>query len=1083
MSPLMIEFFRTLGIALGGAAGLLVATVVVIVVLRKLLSFFPRLLQTLVSFLLKLGLVAATFYFIFDPGFFGFRDDLFNNLSVQQLADLAKELDWKHAAPWFAFAAIAKLLGIFAGIIRWRILLQGQGVHIPFWYLTKCWFWGRAIGLFLPGTLGLDGYRLVESSRYTGEVVKCTTVIAVEKLTGFIALFFLVFISLPFGMQIIGEYVKPVMLAVVLACLAVFILTSLLVLMQPRIIQVAVSVLPLPGKIKHIVNRIGTAVTAYGTNRSALVKALFFGFMVHLAMVFMFFGSASALRAENTGLKEIFFASPLNIVGQVFTPTISGSGVRELVMVALLGEKAGEAKAFLFGFLGFVFGEMVPFVLSLPLLLFTSRPRREDLMGEIEAVRQKVAHHHARAVHLTPQLAREYRNRIFGTLLCGLFAGLLAGAVIGLGEAGYLYQNFRDGLEEVRSLVWAPAAYGLIFCIAGLGISAGLLFLYLLFDRFAKGVYTLALSFGGTLAAGAGIIGLFRYGRDFLAEQAMGPQDFLRVGMFAAGLGLAGMAAIYFLALIAGRLSGRSGYVMMVFGVVLYAGAIGGGYYASERLAPPPSVPSFTPAATPSGPNIFLIAVDTLRADHLKPFNPNAPAATPNIEAFSRDAITFRNAYSQASWTKASFGTIFSGLYPECHTATGKASALPDAVETVAELLQQGGYYTQGYSNNPNIMSAYNYDQGFVEYEDLKPDYLFGATRSGFDLSMYQVLRKARSVLLAKVPNFIRTPSHFGLFRQSFALPHVIIPVHALKPKIIVTEYYQPAEVVTDRVLGFLDDGPAPKAHAKFVFAHYMDPHDPFMDPESPNGGWARNMLGDKLDPAKFKEPMHKAYIREIEHLDVHLGRLVQGLKERGLYDNSLIILTADHGEEFCEHGGWWHGQTLYDEQVHIPMIIKLPGNTGGGTGNIHLARNLDLAPTMLQLAGLPKGGMMQGQSLVDAGGATTNHTIGYSYSENNFEGIVLQAVRKATGVKTIKANEGNKRQLAPVEVYDTAKDPGETANLAGTPDIAAVEKELLDLIDGAYASKCDEGAVEPSVPTDAGGETQEQLEALGYLN
>jgi hypothetical protein len=137
----------------------------------------------------------------------------------------------------------------------------------------------------------------------------------------------------------------------------------------------------------------------------------------------------------------------------------------------------------------------------------------------------------------------------------------------------------------------------------------------------------------------------------------------------------------------------------------------------------------------------------------------------------------------------------------------------------------------------------------------------------------------------------------------------------------------------------------------------------------------------------------------------------------------------------------------------------------------------------MLQLAGLPKGGMMQGQSLVDAGGATTNHTIGYSYSENNFEGIVLQAVRKATGVKTIKANEGNKRQLAPVEVYDTAKDPGETANLAGTPDIAAVEKELLDLIDGAYASKCDEGAVEPSVPTDAGGETQEQLEALGYLN
>jgi arylsulfatase A-like enzyme len=521
----------------------------------------------------------------------------------------------------------------------------------------------------------------------------------------------------------------------------------------------------------------------------------------------------------------------------------------------------------------------------------------------------------------------------------------------------------------------------------------------------------------------------------------------------------------------------------MAIALICFGGAIGGGYYASERLAPPPTVPTFSPVAKATGPNIFLIAVDTLRADHLKPFNPASLANTPNIEAFSRDGVTFRNAYSQASWTKASFGTIFSGLYPECHTATGKISSLPDGVETVAELLQQGGYYTQGYSNNPNIMSAFNYDQGFVEYEDLKPDYLYGATRSGFDLSMYQVLRKARGVLLAKVPNFIATPRHFGMFRQSFDLPHVIIPVHALKPKIIVTEYYQPAQVVTDRVLDFLDKGPAPKDAAKFVFAHYMDPHDPFMDPESPNGGWSRNMLGDKLDPAKYKEPMQKAYIREIEHLDVHLGRLMQGLKERGLYENSMIILTADHGEEFCEHGGWWHGQTLYDEQVHIPMIIKLPGNAGGGTGNIHLARNLDLAPTMLQAAGLPKGGMMQGQALFDASGGTTNHSIGYSYAENNFEGIVLQAVRGAAGAKLIKANEGNKRKLAPAELYDTAKDPGELSNLAGTPDIAAVEKELLNLIDGAYATKCEDGAVEPSAPTDAGGETQQQLESLGYLN
>lgn len=1081
MSPLMIEFLKTSTIALAGLAGVVFILAALVLVYNRILRALPPVLSKTISFVFKLLIVAALFYFLFDPGFFGLPDDLFGGMSLQQLGEELKQVDLAYAAPWFIFAAVVKMLGIFAGIVRWRILLRAQGVHIPFWYLTKCWFWGRALGLFLPGTLGLDGYRLVESSRYTGEVIKCTTVIAVEKLTGFIALFTLVFLSLPFGLQVLGDRINPTLLGAVLAVLAVFILISMLVLMQPRIIQIAVSVLPLPRRLKGVVNKLGTAVTAYGTNRWALWQALFYGLLVHVAMVFMFFGCAAALKSENVGLKEMFFASPLNIVGQVFAPTIAGSGVRELMMVAMLGEAAGGAKAFLFGHLGWWFGEFIPFVLSLPLLLFTTRPRREDLMDDIASVRQKVAHHHARAAHLTSWETAEYRRRVFGTILCGAFGGLLGGAVIGISEAGYLYHNFSAGLTEVWSFTWAPVAYALIFLLVGVGVSAGLLFLYLLFDRFAKGIYTFALSFGATLSAGALIIGLFRYNRDFLAEAGMRPEDFARVGAFALGIGLAGMAGIYFMALIGGAITRRNGFAMMGLGLATWALLIAGGYSASVQLQPPAVTPQFNPTQKAAGPNIYFFAVDTLRADHLLPFNPNAPAKTPNIEAFSRDAIVFRNAYSQASWTKASFGSIFSSMYPECHTATGKISSLPDDVETVAELLQAGGYYTQGFANNPNIMSAFNYDQGFSQYVDLKPSYQFGATRSGFDLSMYQVLRRAKGQIINKIPNFLSTPQHFRMFRLDYPLPHVVIPVHAIKPKIVVTEYYQPAEVVADEVLAFLDHQ-APKDSPSYVFAHFMDPHDPFMDPESPNGGWSRNQLGDKMDPAKFKEPMHKAYIKEIEHLDEHLGRLMNGLKERGLYDNALIIITADHGEEFCEHGGWWHGQTLYDEQTHVPLMIKLPGNAQGGTGNIHLARNLDIAPTMLQIAGIEKGKLMQGQSLVDAAGNTTNHTIGYSYAENNFEGIVLQSLRNGSGAKAIQANEGNKRGLKPVELYDTAKDPSEQNNLAGTPELAGPEQELLGLIRGTYANICKEGAVEPNATAPAGGETKEQLEALGYL-
>lgn len=1079
MSPQYVDFFIQLGKALGGLAVVLVGLVLAVVILRRLVGLLPGKVQIAVWLVMKLGFVAALFWFIFEPGAFGFRADLFGNITPQKLWGEVKQLDLKFAMPWLFFAAMAKLLGILAGIIRWRVLLRGQGIHIPFWYLAKCWFWGRAVGLFLPGTLGLDGYRLVESSRYTGEVIKCTTVVAVEKLTGFIALFTLVFLTLPLGFRLFGDRINVALLGVVLAVLAVFILISLLLLLQPRVIQVLAAVLPLPGRIKRTVNNLGAAVTAYGTNKSALFTALFFGLCVHLGMVFMYFGTATAVQAAGTGILEILFASPLIIVGQVFAPTVSGAGVRELVMTTVLGPVAGTEKAFLFGHLGLWFGEVVPFMVSLPLLLFTSRPNREDLMDDMEAVRKKSAKHHDRNLHLRHDEIVEYRRRVFGTLLCGFFGGLFAGSIVGLGEAGYLWQN-TGGYDEAGSFFWGAIVYGLIFAAVGTGVSAVLLFLYLLFNRFAKGIYTYALSFGGALGAGALIIGMFRYGRDFLGEAAMGQQDYLRVLMFAAGVALIGMVAIYIIAMIVGIVFRRNGYVMLLAGVASYALAIGGGYVASQRLHPEPVAPAFTPAQQAAGPNIFLIAIDTLRADYLKNFKPDGPADTPNIDAFAKDAITYARGFSQASWTKASFGTIFSGLYPECHTATGKASSLPEDVETVAELLRAGGYYTQGYSNNPNIASVFGYDQGFVEYVDLKPSYLFGATKSASDLSMYNVVRRVRGLFIGRTPDFIRTPDRFTLFRQDFDLPDATIPVHVWKPKINVTEYYQPAPVVTDTTLAWLDSS-APKESPFFLFSHYMDPHDPFMAPETPAGGYARNALGNDLDPEVYRDPMVKAYIDEIEYMDEHLGRFLNGLKERGLYDEALIIFTADHGEEFCDHGGWWHGLTLYDEQIHVPMMIKLPANQHAGKRNIYMARNLDLAPTMLQVAGLPKGGMMQGQSLFDEGMREANSTIGFSYAENNFEGIVLQAVRDKNDVKIITANEGNKRGLAPVELYEAAKDPGERTNQAGKPEFSAIEAQLLDTVD-SYLNICDEGAVEPSAPAEASPEMQEQLESLGYL-
>jgi arylsulfatase A-like enzyme len=300
-----------------------------------------------------------------------------------------------------------------------------------------------------------------------------------------------------------------------------------------------------------------------------------------------------------------------------------------------------------------------------------------------------------------------------------------------------------------------------------------------------------------------------------------------------------------------------------------------------------------------------------------------------------------------------------------------------------------------------------------------------------------------------------------------------------LKRPIIVTDYYQPAPVVKDAALDFLDSAERPKDVPFFLFTHYMDPHDPFMEPETRVGGYGRKRLGNDIDPEIYLERMRRAYIGEIEYLDAALGEFFDGLKERGLYEDALIVITADHGEEFHEHGGWWHGQTLFDEQTHIPYIMKLPGKARAGEVNTHLARNLDLAPTFLHFAGLEKGAMMQGQSLFDDAGEYTNASIGYSYAENNFEGIVLQAVR-TTAHKVIRANAGNKRGLPAVALYDMNADAGEQANLAGNGAISEIETLLNSTID-AYLKICEENAVDPSqVKIDAG--TLESLEAIGYI-
>jgi len=1101
-------------------------------------------------FLIKLAFVTLIFVGLFrpelisqyTPEWLGLQK--FKGVSLPEIFAALGRVDAGTAAFWLSFAAIVKLGGIFAGVARWNVLLRGQGITLPWWYLTKCWFMGRAIGLWLPGTVGLDGYKLVESSAYTGEVAKCTSVVVVEKLIGFVNLFLLVLLTLPLGLALFN--INLVILGAILLILAGFITVAFTFLLQPRIVQVLVSVIPLPNVIRGKIDEFGAAVTAYSHHRRSLLYAVVLGFFVHLGIIFMYFGTSMAVTGGTSSITDILFASPLVIAGSVFAPTVSGIGVREGVMTILLGAKYGTAEAFLWGHLGLWVGEMVPFLLSVPLLLFATRPDRETFMAELEETRRKAEAAGGPSFHLPEGAAAEYSRKFWNAAGAGIMAGLIAGAVFGLAESIWHVSTLTQ-VTEYSAYWWGPAVYGLAFSGLGLAIAGGLIFLYLAFDRFLPTAWTFGLSFGGTIAAAALVIGRFRFQRDIMEEHALSMAQNLMVAGAAVG---AGMVCVILGAMIisfAKRLGGGRPSLArgLAAGLAVYAALVIGGGILSMIRTPQVEAAAFEPEREAAGPNIIFVAVDTLRADYLKLYNPLAAVDTPHISALAEDGVTFENTFAQSSWTKASFGTIFSGMYPEGHTATGKASALPDEVDTIAEKLNEAGYFTKGYSNNPNITSVFNYDQGFHDYVDLKPDLYFGAGPSSEKLVLYDILRKVVQTFYKQMGN-----------------------------RIVITDFYQPADVVTDIALDWIDGDERPDDAPFYLFLHYMDPHDPFRDPERPGKGYARVQLGNP-DPAQvieraakvgplemgdqavvtidgtvegvalppiprqeillgqgelpfemeaaiagaeageavtcsvtydanypneqlagktaeyaievreaydvhtYVDVFKRSYNYEITTLDEELGRLFAGLKERGLYDDSLIVFTSDHGEEFHEHGGWWHGLSLYEEQICIPLVIKLDGNQMAGQRTSDMARHIDLAPTLSYFAGAVPSQSWKGVPLFidDSFG---NEEIVDTYAHLDFEGIRLRSWR-TDKMKLIEANEDNKRNYAPIEIYNLVKDPGEQENLAGDPNMTPVIEQFQQFIDQMEAF-IKEGAAEPATDTEATKEMQEQLESLGYF-
>ena len=612
----------------------------------------------------------------------------------------------------------------------------------------------------------------------------------------------------------------------------------------------------------------------------------------------------------------------------------------------------------------------------------------------------------------------------------GIAGGLLAGALVGGGEALAAWLH-AHGAGELPPFAWALVVYGALGGAAGLG--AGIVGTVLGTDGFG-------LALAGITATLGFVVARFRVVRDVFMEQM--PRGPLALGAQVGALVAVAIAAFLVWRALRGADARRRPLTRPVVAaaVVLVLAALS---VVAAGLRPAAAPPPPPPAATAraDAPNVVLVVVDTLRADHLSCYGYKS-IATPHVDALAADGVRYANMFSQASWTRPSFATIFSGLYPSSHGAVHKGDSLPDRVDTLAEMLQRAGYHTVGFADNANISPAFNFQQGFDVYRYLAPDFFFGADEPASQLTLYSGLRLVRERFFA----------HY-------------VDVH---------HYYQPAETVTAEVKRWLAS-PDAERRPFFLFVHYMDPHDPYFVHPFNGEGYAR--VANPNPPASEADKYRQLYDGEIAYLDEHLGRLFADLKRRGLYDKMLIVLTGDHGEEFHEHGGWWHGTTLYDEQIHVPLVVKPPHDTTITTRvNDELATSLDIAPTILAAANVDRPAILQGHVLsLDGGTPALRNSV---FSEEDLEGNVLQAVRTKLW-KLITANPDNPRGLPPEQLFDLPSDPFERRDVVHErpeqAEIMRAESGRCLLEARSHAGATQQGQMDAA--------TIERLKSLGYMH
>jgi arylsulfatase A-like enzyme len=452
---------------------------------------------------------------------------------------------------------------------------------------------------------------------------------------------------------------------------------------------------------------------------------------------------------------------------------------------------------------------------------------------------------------------------------------------------------------------------------------------------------------------------------------------------------------------------------------------------APRVLGPPPA--AVTHAASPRA-NVLLYVIDTLRADHLGCYGYPRPTS-PRIDALARDGVRFTDMLAQASWTRPATASILTGVDPPVHGAMGIRHGFRREVPTLAQELATAGYATAAFVTNVNVAGRWGFDRGFERYEYLPED-------------------------------------------EGSPTLHV------------------PSGEVTARAVAWLDA--ADPVRPFFLYLHASDPHAPYAPPDDLARAWAppgacghplrAALAAAKRTPHRVEPGTLRAlidcYDAEIAANDRSLGALLDHLERRGELDDTVVVVTSDHGEEFLEHDGFEHGRTLYDEQLRVPLVLRLPAGRFRGRTIGARARQIDVMPTILDLLDLPIPGEVRGRSLLGVldpraeAAARRREPPVDSYAHTRLGGRDLTAL--TTG--RWKVIETERARGDAVLVFDLVDDAGERTNSARTqPLLTDYARESLAAWRADLPRSIDP-ATGPSAPPEADEATLQRLRALGYV-